>query len=514
MNTNSRKSKFLNVAFYGAADVMGGGAGQIIGLYYYVFLTFVVGLPTLSAGIVAALGRIWDGLIDPAMGIIVDRTRKKMGNSRFLMLLSVVPIIIAYFMLWSTFGISTVAGKSVYFSFIYVLWSTSYSLATVPYDSLLPKVVPEYKERTKYTVSRMIFSGIGGVSATWLYDMLIRVDEGQSLDSSFQNAFSTMGLVFGIYFAVFVLITALGVKEPSGHSFPKQDNITLRSVFKGYADVLRCKSYRKFFTLVLSGAFISNAILISMPIFALLVYGEKEAFLLTFSFSFLVVNVKGALEIGFFVPNTIIMQKYNKHRPYKFDIPLLILGALLIMIIGPSTSFWVFFIAVGLIGAGVSCLGFVPMAILPDLADAQELISGTRSDGINAGINTFGKQIIAGVATLVFGVVFKSLGVDSLQNTTPGSLDPATLLAVKIMFAIIPAAICVLILFVSATYKLDGKAQALIKKVIAEKRQNDSLNISEEDKKILTDVTGMKFESMWIGRENEASITNSSIQDQ
>ncbi|MDR3262691.1 MAG: MFS transporter [Clostridiales bacterium] len=500
-----KKDKFLRMAAYGAADVMGGGAGQIVGLYYFLFLTTVANLHPLAAGIVTGIGRIWDGLIDPAMGIIVDRTRKSKGSVRFLMSASVIPIIVAFFMLWNTFGISGTVGKAIYFAFAYVLWTTSYSLATVPYDSLLSKIVPEYKERTNYTVARMIFSGIGGVSATYIYDMLIRTSDNNPLSPAFSRDFGIMGLVFGLYFAVFVFITARGIKEPPELPLQSRERITFKSIFKSYGDVLRSKSYRKFFGLVLSGAFISGAVLTAMVIFVRLIYGDYPNYIATFSLAFLVVNVKGAIEIGFFVPNMLYMKKFNKHRPYLMDIPMLIAASVIILFTSSGTPVWLFLIAMGLLGGGVSCLGFVPMALLPDLADAQELISGKRADGVNAGLNTFGKQIVGGLSTLVFGIVLTAFGLSSGEDLSPVDASPSAIWAVKIMLAVIPVIMCVIVLFISTSYKLDGKAHALIKRLIAERRTQGAAVVSDDERTVLEKITGIPYEKLWISSVGEAA---------
>jgi oligogalacturonide transporter len=505
MSTKDNKSNFAKIATYGAADYMGGSANQIIGLYYFLFLTTVAGLSPLLAGVVTGIGRIWDGLIDPAMGVLVDRTHKKMGSVKFLMLCSLVPIIISHFLFWSSFDIGNMIGKSIYFAVAYILWSTSYSLATVPYDSLLPRIVPDYSSRTNYAISRMIFSGIGGVSATYLYELFVPVSS-EKMSPALASDYSIMGFSFGIFFVIFVLITALTIKEPPDILKGKKTNLSIKTIFSQYADVLKCKTYRKFFGLVLSGAFISGSILTAMMMFVMLIYGSIPKFFLGFSLSFIVVNLKGAFEIGFFIPNMLMMKKYNKHRPYLIDIPLLIAAGILILFIDATTPLWVFLIAISLLGAGVSCLGFVPSALLPDLADAQELIKGQKNEGVNAGINTFGKQVVGGLSTLIFGVVLASFGLDSVADKiSPEDATNETIWAVKVMLAIVPIIMCVVVFLIGRTYKLDGKSHALIKKLVAQRHENGFVDPTDEEKKILVSITGVPYDSMWISSREESS---------
>jgi len=68
MEAKTKQHKLGKMLAYGASDILGGGVGQIISLYYLTFLMFVVQLSPLQAGLVTGIGRIWDGITDPLMG--------------------------------------------------------------------------------------------------------------------------------------------------------------------------------------------------------------------------------------------------------------------------------------------------------------------------------------------------------------------------------------------------------------------------------------------------------------
>ena len=162
----NKVKKAWDLSAYSFADMLGGGVGQVISLYYLSFLLYVAGLTPIMAGIVTGIGKIWDGIIDPFIGVIVDKTNHKIGRSKFWMLISVIPVFIFYFMLWYSFGITNINEKFIYYIFAYILWTTAFSLAIIPYESLLPRMVSGYNERTNYSSVRMIFSGI-----SWLYQL-------------------------------------------------------------------------------------------------------------------------------------------------------------------------------------------------------------------------------------------------------------------------------------------------------------------------------------------------------
>lgn len=57
-------------------------AWQSIELFLLFYYTDVVGLSPWWAGIVFALGSVWDGLLDPIVGSLADRTRSRWGRFR------------------------------------------------------------------------------------------------------------------------------------------------------------------------------------------------------------------------------------------------------------------------------------------------------------------------------------------------------------------------------------------------------------------------------------------------
>ena len=67
---------------YCYTNIFLGGAGYIISMYFSIFLTKVVGLDIEYAGFITMIAVIWDGVNDPIMGIITDRTRSKYGRHR------------------------------------------------------------------------------------------------------------------------------------------------------------------------------------------------------------------------------------------------------------------------------------------------------------------------------------------------------------------------------------------------------------------------------------------------
>ena len=69
----SRRTKFL----YGIGDTGFSLTSTLIGVYYLLFLTDVVGLRPALAGLAIMIAKQWDWINDPLIGHLSDRTRTR-----------------------------------------------------------------------------------------------------------------------------------------------------------------------------------------------------------------------------------------------------------------------------------------------------------------------------------------------------------------------------------------------------------------------------------------------------
>ena len=151
---------------YCFANIFMGGGGYIISMYFTIFLTNVVGMELRYATFIMMIATVWDGINDPIMGLITDRTRSKYGRHRRYLLLSIPPLVVSYIMLWNSFGIDGKEHPTIavcYYAFAYILYKTAYTMVDVPHTAMLPTLAPEYNKRTQYTSVSYIFNSVGMV---------------------------------------------------------------------------------------------------------------------------------------------------------------------------------------------------------------------------------------------------------------------------------------------------------------------------------------------------------------
>ena len=140
---------------FNCANITLGGAGYPINLYHQQFLNFVEGMSTKVTGTISMINGIIDAFSDVAMGVITDRTKSRFGRHRRYFIMGAPIFFIAYIMKWSSFGISGTGNISALFAYYLLtafLYSTGFTMMSIPHTAMLPTVAPKYFERTQFKI--------------------------------------------------------------------------------------------------------------------------------------------------------------------------------------------------------------------------------------------------------------------------------------------------------------------------------------------------------------------------
>ncbi|MGI6214000.1 MAG: MFS transporter [Christensenellales bacterium] len=499
--------EFKKMNAYACGDAYGGGVYMLIASYFMLYLTVVEQISPVWAGTAIMIGKIWDGITDPIMGVIVERTKSRLGKCRPYIAISVFPVFLSFFMLWYSFGLRTEVQKVVYYTFSYVFFSTVYTVFYIPYSCLLPRIVDSYDKRTNYSSMQMIYSGVASVFSTYFYEFIIyRGHRGEAMSPALKGNFAIMGLILGVLFAIPVLITFLGVKEEP--CLVKDKSVTLKSVFAQYGSILQNSSFRKHLSMGLAAGFIGSMVTIGMTFFAYIVLKQEPVLGLTVIT--VVLTIKGATEIGFFPVNVVLMKKFNKHMPYKVGVPVLILACSIALFIPIGGAAWIFIISISFLGIGVSSLAFVSMTLFPDITDVEEAISGKRREGLMAGLSTFIKKVNAGIASFIAGGILSLVGLDS-SKPEQAVRTIKTMWGVKIIYSVIPIIAAVILLAITRTFKLDNYSHTLIKKAIGEKREKGYTTLSDKEAQLCAGLCGLAPDKIWLLKNSCQSADNEEI---
>lgn len=154
----------IRVAYAGgdvACNVIFGMIGTLLTLFY----TDYVGVNPATVGMVMLISRLFDGVSDLVMGVVVENTKSKWGKSRPWILWSSIPYAISAVLLFTVPHTEGMV-QAIYIFVTYNFCTTvCYTALNLPYGSLSAMMTRESEERDMLSVVRMGLSPLGRIMA-------------------------------------------------------------------------------------------------------------------------------------------------------------------------------------------------------------------------------------------------------------------------------------------------------------------------------------------------------------
>ena len=172
-------------------------------LFYLFFLTNVMGIKIAHAGIITAIGILWDAVNDPMVGYwAVNHTFKNGEKCRPFALWCAVPWAITTVLMFTCFDVSygLKLGIAVTIYFLFELFNT---FAAIPYNSMGSLATNRDADRRGINVARnlggCIGSAIGSLALYPLLGLFGGLDEAGNVtqDAAGQHAFFCAAIVMG-----------------------------------------------------------------------------------------------------------------------------------------------------------------------------------------------------------------------------------------------------------------------------------------------------------------------------
>lgn len=377
---------------YGASDFGFSMAGTIVMFFLLVFVVQVVGLKPGLAAITIALGKVWDAVIDPFIGHLSDRTRTKWGRRRPFFLWFAAPYGATFVLIWLLPPMANQWLLALIFGLLNLIFITFFSLLMVPYNALGPELTRDYDERTSLTSYRMAFSIIAGLAASVVPILIIG-----AFGENVRLGYAVMGLIFGAAITLFPFTAFFGTREQETAA---EETPSLRAG-------LRAALGNRPFLLSLA-AYLVNWVAIDVIGAVFLFYtqfclhlslGESNpllAILFVTAFLFLPLWVK-------------ISNGWSKRTAYILGLGYL--GTILVIFafFVPGQTWLVYLMAVAA-GIGVSAAHVVPLSIIPDAIEYDELKTGEDHEGVYFGLVTFLQQLASAGGIALVGLFLEVFG--------------------------------------------------------------------------------------------------------
>ncbi|WP_244927407.1 glycoside-pentoside-hexuronide (GPH):cation symporter [Priestia filamentosa] len=407
------------------------------------FYTEIAGIAAATVGTLLLIARIFDGVTDLGMGMIVDKTKSKYGKARPWLLWMAIPYILAMVLLFTSPEFSQ-TGKSIYAFITYILAiGIIYTMISVPYNSMLVTLSQDQIQRGQLSISRAAFGLIGG--------MLVGVITlpAVSFLGGGKNGWMFIAIIYGIVGALSYLIVFKNTKERVDVETPeKKDTVPIKHSVKALVK-------NKYWLLTLSIIILS---FVGAGLSGIAVYYAK--YILGDPNLMAVLTVVGILPtiiMMFFMD--FLFKKFGKRNLAMIGGVVSIIGALIIWIDPESISM----VSIGsfIRGLGGAPLGVAAFVMLADSVEYGEWKTGIRTEGLALSAGTFGEKVGTGIGGMVLGALMGLAGyVGGQAEQTVSALT-----SIKLLFIHVPIILSILSIILLYFYKLDKKYPTIIKEL-------------------------------------------------
>jgi GPH family glycoside/pentoside/hexuronide:cation symporter len=428
----SRLTKFV----YGSGDTGFSLTTTIIGAYFAIFLTDVVGITPSVAAAAIFMGRSWDYVNDPIIGHISDRTRTRWGRRRPFLLFGGLPFVLTFLMLWWIPPWENVILQASYYSVAYILFDAAATFLYMPYYALTPEMTNDYDERTSLTTYRMFFSILGSLLAFTIPLMLI----GSFAPESAARVLG-MATLFGIisilpFFPVFFITR-------ERQEYLEQERPTIRQSLRS------ARNNRPFIygLLLFLMTWVSIEIVQAILIYYIKYVVQRESDS-EFIMGTIFVTAIFALPIWEWVS-----RHWSKRRAYIAGIAFWAGVQLVLITVTPSTGLGLILVLCVLAGIGVASAHVLPWAIIPDAIEWGEYQTGKRHEGMYYSLITLTKKAAASFAVPLALLLLDITGYVPIISEQPAS----ALWGIRIVMGPIPAILLCAGIYFAYHYPLDRK---------------------------------------------------------
>ena len=467
-----RKFGILDSVSYAAGD-LGCNMSFALESTMALFWTQIMGLG-LWYSLLLVVVQVWDAINDPLIGTIIDSDRRKYKRNKFLAYIwfGSIGLIIGGACCFLPFPSAPLAAKIAIFIGGYVIWDAFYTIANVPYGSLLSLISNDPADRASLSAWRSIGSMVGNMLPMVILPFII-YNEDESLNGPrvFLAAL-IMGVLGFICFQFMIRTTEIRVEE----------------------DIKTTEEQPKFNVFVAMKNFIMNRPAVGATVAAMGMFigmqGAATAVSVVFQIYFKNTEISGIVQLFAMIPIVVftplarkMVTKYGKKELSVFGAICSIIGAVGLFIITPDNTgldLIIYIVCQLIYSLGLGIYSTVSWAMMGDAIDYNEWKTGKREEGVVYSLHSFFRKLAQGVGPAVALVIMSTLGyVNNAKDEFGNDIIDVTLLGSDVALNL---RVLVAVLFLVAAvmqfiglgliYNLDKKTLAKMNEDLAARKAN------------------------------------------
>lgn len=370
-----------------------------------VFWTQYMQVSLEAMALLMIIVQVWDAINDPVIGAMVDADKHTYKRNKFLQYIWVgsIGLLVAGAAMFLPFPNAPMVLKYVLFVLGYILWDAFYTIANVPYGSLLSLITTDAGDRASLSVFRSVGSMVGNMAPAIILPFLI-YDANDNLKGEVVFwAALLMGAIGFICFQFMIKNTTIRVEQDVKCN---EEEMPKFNIFKSF------------------GSFFSNRAAVGAtlaPVGQFIgMYGAQYATTAMYQSYFNAAQLSGVMGMISYLPMFLFMpfarkivMKFGKKESVAVGSVVTMIGyALLLIVPMPANTTGM------LIWAGCSCIAgiggglysAVSWSLMADAMDYGEWKFGVREEGTTYALHSFFRKLAQGVGPSMGLMVSAALG--------------------------------------------------------------------------------------------------------
>ncbi|MBQ3140637.1 MAG: MFS transporter [Clostridia bacterium] len=348
--------------------------------------------------------QVWDAVNDPVIGSVIDADKHKYRENKFLVYIRAgsLGLIAGGACCFLPFPNAPEWAKAIIFIAGYVVWDAFYTVANVPYGSLLSFISTDVRDRASLSAWRSIGSIFGNMLPMVFLPFIIYDSEDNLIGERVFIAALIMGVLGFVCFRFMIRNTEIRADQ----ELSLNEDTHKFNIFSAF------------------GNFIKNRPAVGATVAAMGMFigmqGAATAVIVIFQSYFRNVRISGLVQLFAMIPVVVFtplarktVVKFGKKELATFGSIFSIIAGLGLFIITPDNigldlMLYIIFQLVNALGLGI--YSTVSWAMMGDAIDYNEWKTGTREEGTVYSLHSFFRKLAQGVGPALVLVIMVALG--------------------------------------------------------------------------------------------------------
>lgn len=416
-----RLSRFV-VATYALGSVGTGGFGTVPGLLLLYYLTNVLGVSPMAAGVVVFAPKAWDVVLNPYVGQLSDRAVSKHGTRAPFLLAGALTLPVFFALMFFPSSQWSPNVSAAWVAAMFLLAATAFAVFQVPYIALPAEITSSYHERTTLMSYRIVLLTLAILVFGAGAPALVQAAGGGL------PGYRWMGIAAASVIALGLLGAWLGARRA-------RPVLTAEAAEGGLVAQLRVARGSSMFV-VLLGAYMMQALatgcmLAGAPYIAAYVLGDPKA--TTILFGSLITPAIVVMPLW-----TWVSRKLGKKHGFVLAAMVFGAGALALSAARVLPPIAVY-LAMGVCGLGYAGMQLFPLSMLPDAIELHEARCGEKRAGVFTGLWTAGETVSLALGPAVYSAVLSLSGFASSRAGEQIAQSNLAIHGVTFGFSVVPS---------------------------------------------------------------------------